>query len=89
LRRSKKGDDELSKKGRYFLMFGLNPMELFFAGFIATLLFGPRFYCRLRAIYDAAPPEARIAPAGPRLIIAIVIAEAVLLAIMLAGRFGR
>jgi hypothetical protein len=70
-------------------MFGLNPIELFFVGFIATLIFGPRLYRHLRAIYDAAPPEARIAPAGPRIIMAIVIAEAVLLAIMLADRFGR
>lgn len=65
-------------------MLGLNPIELLIVSFIAALIFGPRLFRDLRAIYDAAPPEARLAPAGPRLIVAIVIAEAVLLAVMLA-----
>jgi hypothetical protein len=89
LRRSEKRDDELSKKGGRFLVFGVSPMELLFVGFIATLLFGPRLYRHLRALYDAAPPEARQAPFRPNFIVAIVVAEALLLAILLSSRFGR
>lgn len=70
-------------------MFGLNPMELLFVGFIATLIFGPRLYRHLRSIYDAAPPEASQAPFRPNLIVAIVMVEALLLAILLGSRFGR
>lgn len=89
MRRSEKRDDELSKKGGCFPVFGVSPTELLFVGFIATLLFGPRLYRHFRAIYDAAPPEARQAPLRPNLIVAIVMIETLLLAIMLDRRFGR
>jgi hypothetical protein len=70
-------------------MFGLNPIELLIVGFIATLIFGPRFYRHFRAIYDAAPSEARRMRFGLSFIMAIVMIETLLLAIMLDRRFGR